>query len=175
MSAWLLDHFGLAPLDREAVPPGGEVLRILYAPTFHRGLVIVVRGFDDVAELEVLEEEAPPQRVMIAVDEAAAMIARLPASIDAFDRNSRDGIAAYAERWDGEALRIAEIGNPSASADAIAYQLLVAGLDLVDARLSTPRIRERVATLRRYLDDVDEAAALCLPGQTRARRRRGRG
>lgn len=172
MTAWILERLGLQPLEREAVPVDGAVLRIAYGPTFHRWVAVVVRRFGDVAELEVIEEEgANPHRVMLDVDEAAAMIARLPAPLTYEDPYARDGIVAYAERWDGRELVIAAIPNPPAT--SAGHRLLVAGLDLAEARVSAPSAREALAAIRGYLADRGEA--LCPGGQTRARRRRSPG
>lgn len=165
LATWLLDHVDLLPLSDEPVTPGGAILRVLYAPTFHPWVVVTLRAFGDLAELE-LQSDGLTERVLLDPPHALPLLDLLPAPLVAFDRNSRDGIAALAERWDGREYIVGEISNPSPEGDAPAHQLLRRVLDFSAERISAPRHRVALAEIRRYLDDLVPP-----PATRRARRR----
>lgn len=156
-TSYLLEAVELLPLADEALGAGDEALRVVYGPTFHPTLALTIRRVGELAELEAIEGRPTraTERRMITPAEATAIFALLPAPIVAFDRNTRDGIAAHAERWDGRAQVVAALGNPCPRADPAAHGLLVRVLDFAAARLERPRTLQLLATIRGYLDDHD--------------------
>jgi hypothetical protein len=167
-TSFLREAFGLRSLADERLGDDGEALRVIYCPTFHANVAITVRRVGDLAELEVLVEGAAPEREMLTAVESAPPLGLLRQPIDAWDAYSRDGMAAHGERWDGRERVLAHIGNPTPAAEPAAYQLLVEVLEFAAARPWSVRIRDALASVRRYLEDADELP--CSPRQARRKR-----